>query len=64
MRHCVNESVEVFEATHENLAVLLAEVSDEVGKAGDGYWWSLDVHSDVNPDTGRMRYIALGYRHE
>lgn len=46
MRHCVNETVKVYEATGDNLANLLRDVAETVEKEDGVYTLHVDLETD------------------
>lgn len=61
MRHCENESVEVYESVSEDLATALREAADKVD-ALEGLF-RVATEPQVDPDTGRFTYLVTLYAH-
>jgi hypothetical protein len=57
MRHCKNETVDVYETSGTDLGLLLIEVSGLLGKHAG---WA-NVHTDYQLDTGE--YLVTTYLH-
>lgn len=57
MRHCINETVDVYEASGESLATLLRDAADTVA-SHDGY-----STLSVDYQTEEAEYIVTVYNH-